>query len=196
MKTGLLLALALLLPVSSRAGGAGDADQSTIKMVEFFLRTPVAELPTEHIDDFLAVDPNTVPKKLRQRFKAKCVELYAFKREAEGKKRGTLRTPEPNCDAPKEGRADEASVLMMAGYVELFEDDLLCVEKETKCTPHDLMCEFTLQSVVEIKGKKKNIRYFMHQNDIIMGIVAGCRGKNGVGKQTNFFGTMKPLCQR
>jgi len=84
----------------------------------------------------------------------------------------------------------------MAGYVELFEDDLLCVEKETKCTPHDLMCEFTLQSVVEIKGKKKNLRYFMHQNDIIMGIVAGCRGKNGVGKQTNFFGTMKPLCQR
>ena len=181
-----------MLGTSARAG---DADKDTVKMVEYFLKAPVSDLPAGHIDEFLNIDPETLPKKLRERFKGKRLELYTLRRLSASKKKGTYRTPEPDCEAPKEGKSNDVGALKMAGYVELFEEDLICIEKETHCTPHDLMCEFTLQIFVEVKGKKKLSRFFMHENDVMMGVVAGCRGKSGAGQQTNFFGVMKPLCQ-
>ncbi|MBI3551091.1 MAG: hypothetical protein HY077_01120 [Elusimicrobia bacterium] len=191
MSKTLILALALL----PGPAGAAEAAKDTIQMVEYFLKTPIADLPAGSVEQFLAVDPESLPKKLRERYKGRRLELYTLKRVAQGKKKGTLRTPEPDCDAPKDAKSGEIGVLKAAGYEELFETDLVCIERESKCTPHDLMCEFTLQIFVEKKGKKKISRFFMYKSDVMMGIVAVCRDEVRVGKQTNFFGVMKPLCQ-
>ncbi len=197
MKFLLLVLLSLACATFAGAEDKAAADKDKVAMVEYFLKTPVADLPSDHIDEFIAIDPEILPKKLRKKFAGKKFELLTFKRLAEGKKKGTIRSPEADCDTPKDNKSSDIEILKLAGYEELFDDDLICVEKETKCTPHDLACEFSLQIIAEDKGKgkKKVVRFFMHKNDMMMGIVAGCRGKNGVGKQTNFFGTMKPLCQ-
>jgi hypothetical protein len=189
------LVLAALLPARFAGAAQKGSDQDKIEMVEYFVKTPVADLPSGHIDEFLAIDPKILPKKLVKKFEAKRFELYTFKQLAESKKKGTLRTPDAACDAPKETKSNDAGILKMTGFEEIFDTELLCVEKETKCTPHDLMCEFSLQIIIEVKKNKKVNRYFLHPNDPIMGVVAQCRDEARVGKQTNFFGVMKPLCQ-
>src|SRR5437879_4474794 len=71
-------------------------------MVKYFLKTPVEDLPSNHIDEFLAIDPESLPKKLREKYRGKRLELYTLKRLAASKKKASLRTPEPDCDISKE----------------------------------------------------------------------------------------------
>jgi hypothetical protein len=188
--TSWLLALFLAGPAP-----AADADKATLKMVEFFIKAPVSELPPDHIEEFLAVDPDTLPKKLREPYKGKRLELYTLKQLSAGKKKGFFRMPEQDCAIPKDAKSNDIKALKFAGYEEIPEDEKDCVEKITHCNEHQLMCEFTLQIVIETVGKKKKERVrhiFLHQNDPLMAVVAQCRA--GVGGQTNFFGTLKPSC--
>ena len=189
-----MTALLLLLLASSPVLAGGKASPETVKEVEAFLKAPTSELPPDKIDDFLAIDPDSLPAKLRTPFRAKRVELYTLKQLAEGKKKGTIRTPDADCSIPKDAKSGEAKILLMAGYSEITGDELDCVKSRTKCTERDLMCEFSLQEVVERVGKKKEIKYrfFFHERDPMMAVVAGCRG--GTGGQTNFFGRGGPIC--
>jgi hypothetical protein len=192
----LILGLAHPALAADDAKAPAPADADTVKMVEFFIKAPVSDLPADHIQDFMDVNPDSLPKKLVEPFKGKRLELYTLKQEAAGKKRGVYRMPEKDCEITKDAKSDDLAALKIAGYQEITDDEEKCVEEHTKCTEHDMLCEFSLQIAVETvvkKNKKTRIRHlFLHQNDVLMAVVAECRAD--VGAATNFFGTMKPAC--
>jgi hypothetical protein len=195
----------LLLALPGAVGAAEESkpaasqpaplDPDTMDMVKAFLKMPTEQLPVEHIPKFLAVDPEALPANLRQRFVAKKVELYTLKQLADGRKRGAVRMPEENCAAPKDSKSSMIGILHMAGYVDITEDEEKFVEDHTHCTENDLMCEFTLQIVVERVGKKKEPRrtLLLHVKDPLMTLVGQYRDQ-GREKQTNFFGMMGVSC--
>lgn len=191
------LILSALLAVPGAVLAADDKPAATpdqIKMVEFFVKAPASDLPAGHIDEFLAIEPDSLPKKLQQPFKAKRLELYTLKQLSAGKKKGVFRMPQADCDIPRDAKSNDLKALGMAGYAEITDDEENCVVKISHCTERDMMCEFTLQIVIETVGKKKQrVRHLLlHQNDPLQAIVAECRA--GVGGQTNFFGALKPSC--
>ena len=200
MLTALLI---LCLPAAARAAGeatppakAGTpAAKDTVELVQAFLDTPTTELPPDFIPEFLAVNPDVLPKKLQQPFLAKRLELYTLKQIVGGKKKGVVRMPEENCSIVKEAKGDSAGVLQMAGFEPITEDEELWLMKQTKCTEHDLMCEFTLQVVI---AKTKKTGYarkflFLHPKDPIFALVEQYRQVGRI-KQTNFFGIGTPMC--
>lgn len=176
-------------PTMESAAASPALDPDTLEMVKSFLKTPTENLPAEHIPRFLEVDPKSLPKKLRRPFEAKCVELYSLRQVAAGNKRGGWRTPEENCEVVKEGRSNSAGILILAGFLEISEDEELWLMKETNCTEHDLMCEFTLQVVAEKAGKKAPARrrLFLHQRDPVFALISQYREEGRV-RQTKFFG--------
>jgi hypothetical protein len=175
------------------AGGREEA-KDKVALVQAVLKTPTAELLPDLIPEFLAVDPAVLPPKLRRPFAAKRLELYTLKQIADGRKKGGVRMPEADCSIPKEAKGDSIGVLKMAGYEEISDEEEKFVEKETKCTEHDLMCEFSLQIVMERMGKAQETRhyYFLHTRDPLFGVVAQYR--QGHSGQTHFFGLGVPVC--
>jgi hypothetical protein len=179
----------LVAPVSS----GETATPETIKGVEKFLKTPVNELPTESIEGFLRVDPNTLPAKLQDKYKARRIELYTLKQLAEGKKKGLMRMMDKTCNIPEETKGGSGGVYQAAGYNEIDGSEVDCASKRTGCSTQEMMCEFTLRLVIETdpKGKKK-YRWFLNPRDPLMAIVTACRG--GTGDNSNFFGGMTASC--
>ncbi|MCX5797254.1 MAG: hypothetical protein NTY77_17320 [Elusimicrobia bacterium] len=204
MVRSILTALLLLaVPAAASAGALEEAKaeapaaKDTLELVKAFLDTPTEQLPPEFIPEFLAVKAEDLPKKLQDPFLAKRLELYTFKQISEGKKRGIVRMPEASCSVVQEAKTDKGGVLKMAGYEEITEDEEMWLMKQTKCTEHDLMCEFTLQVfVAKVKAKKSSYTrkfYFLHPKDPIFALVAQYREMGRI-KQTNFFGIGAPMC--
>lgn len=191
--TALLLAGLLALPAAAADKAAKEDD--TKEFVEAVVKTPTAELPPSWVPRFMEADLEALPKALAAKARAKRIELYTLKHIAETKKRGTVRIPDDDCAAPKDTQSTDPGLLLGAGYFELTPDDLQCIKDKSKCTEHDLMCEFTLQILTERdkKGRKK-YRFFMHKNDPIASLAGACRGK--AGGQTNFFGRANFVCSR
>lgn len=173
------------------------AAPETVELVELILKSSLeslSELSSEKIEEFLAVDAESLPKKLRQRFKAKSLELRNWMQMRKGKEKGIIRMPEKNCSPVSGSKGDEVQVLIMAGFTEITKQEKEYLERKTKCTEEDMMCEFTLQIVVEKKTKGfKQRRFFLHPRDPLMAFVgefrAGAKGGN-----TNFFGIGGPSC--
>jgi len=186
-------ALILCLPGLVPAGAQEEA-KDKVALVQAFLKTPTAELSPELIPVFVAVDPAELPPKLRKPFAAKRLELYTLKQIADGRKKGGVRMPEADCSIPKEAKSGSIGVLKMAGYEEISNEEEKFVEKETKCTERDLMCEFSLQIVMEKTAKSQETRhyYFLHTRDPLFGVVAQYR--QGHSGQTHFFGLGAPVC--
>ena len=188
-----LLALSLLL-LPARAAAAGKAlDGDTLAMVKAFLKLPTEKLPAEHVPRFLAVDPELLPAKLRRPFRAKRIELHTFRQLADGKKKGNIRMPDENCLVPKEATSREVGILKMAGYAEITDQEERFLIEQTKCTEHDLMCEFTLRIIIDKENKIEGRRLFMHGKDPMMALVGTYRAY-GRTRQTNFFGMGFPTC--
>jgi hypothetical protein len=194
----MMRALAALTALFLLVSAAEAAEKShEVKMVEFFVKTPVQELPAENIDEFLAIDPAKLPAKLRTPFAARKLELQTLKQLNFGKKKGTIRTPEKNCSIPDEAKSDQPAALKMAGFEELTEDEEGHVLTTTECTERDLMCEFSMQIVLERDAKTKRVkrrRYYLYPTDPLMAIVASYRSGKGAGGNTNFFGRGSVLC--
>jgi len=187
-------ALAVLLALAFAWGrDASSFDADTLEMVKVFLKMPTAEFPPEHIPRFLAVDPAALPKKLRQPFLAKRLELNTLRRLAEGKKRGGVRMPAEDCAIPKYDQGLLVKYLLIAGFKEISDDEEKFAEKQTQCTERDLMCEFSLLTVLVPEGKEKRRRFFLHFRDPIFALVSQYR-EQGKAKQTNFFGAGAPVC--
>ena len=200
MKTVLLGLLGLSL---GWAGAAAPLDADTAAMVEAFLKLPTESLPAEHISRFLAVDPEALPKKLRRPFQAKRLELYSLKQLGQTKKKGLILTPEDHCEAPKEAKSQDISVLLMAGYQEITEDEKEWVGRRTHCNEQDMLCEFSLQILDEklASGKRPRYRrrYFLFCSaacDPLM-VLIGVYRAHVKTSNTNFFGTgAGPVCSR
>jgi hypothetical protein len=212
---GLAAALSALLalsgPASARAADpaptsqdpAGALDEDTLAMVKAFLRMPTEQLPPEHIPKFLALDPAALPKKLRRPFEAKRLELYSLKQLGQTRKQGNILMPDDHCEVPKEAKSQDVSLLMMAGYKEITEDEEIWVGQRTRCTEHDMLCDFSLQILDERVGSGKKARrrrrYFLFCSlacDPLM-VLVGVHRAHVNDPNTNFFGTgAGPVCSR
>lgn len=195
MKTFLLLAA---LAASSHADSqAKTADPKTVKFVESFVKAAIEDIPPERVEDFMKVDPETLPAKLRDRYNARKFELNALKQLAESKKKGTLRWPEKDCEIPSEAKSDQAGMLKMAGFEEIKEEEENHLLQKTQCTERDLMCEFSLQITLVRDPKTQKIkgrRYFLYTTDPLFALVAAYRSSKNVGGNTNFFGRANITC--
>ena len=195
MLTALLL---LFLPAAVSAGALEEVKAEAPKtptaedkerLVQAFLDTPTIELPPDLIPEFLALAPEELP--------AKRLELYTLKQIVEGKKKGGVRMPEENCSLTKDAKGDSVGIVRAAGFVEINDEEERWVMDKTKCTEHDLQCEFTLQ-IVAARVKNKKASYvqrflFMHPKDPIFALVGQYRAVGRI-KQTNFFGLGGPTC--
>lgn len=186
--------LAVSLALAARPASAAEAlDADTLAMVTAFVKMKTGDLPPDSIERFLAVDSAALPEKLRKPFEAKRFELNALKHLSQKKKSGTVRMPEADCAAPQEAKANGSGIMKMAGFEEINENEVLAVSKKTQCTIQDMMCEFTLQVIIERDKKgKKFSRYFLHSNDPLFALVGQYRGGKSGG--TNFFGMGGPSC--
>ena len=159
-----------------------NASETTVKLVEYFLKVPTADANPELINPFLAVNVESLPKKMRGKAAAKQAEVSALIRLHDRRKAGSLVQPKEDCSMK-----DFIKPLNMAGffgsYEEVTEDELRYVSDKTKCTEMDLGCRFSL--LIFYEKKKDRILKFM-PNDPIMAIVAEFRNKGG---STNFFGS-------
>ena len=159
-----------------------SANKTTVELVEYFLKVPTAEANPALIEPFLAVNADSLPKKLRGKAAAKQVEISALIRLHDTKKMGSIIQEKVDCSAK-----DFVKPLSMAGYFggyeEVTENELKYVSDKTKCTEEDLGCRFSLLIFYE---KKKDRILKFNPNDPIMAIVAEVRNKGG---STNFFGS-------
>jgi hypothetical protein len=186
------LALAVLLLGAPARGAPDDA-----QFVEAFLKIEIARLPPEQIDRFVALDPAALPEKLRERFKARRLELRALKDVAAGKKKGNWRMPDAKCEIPHDSDAAELKVLGRAGYVEVEEEEVRWVSEKTKCSERDMLCEFTLKELdFKTKDGKSKRRYFLYCRascDPLMVLIGNYRAKVD-DSQSHFFGLAGPTC--
>jgi hypothetical protein len=161
----------------------------------------VDKLPADFIPRFLAVDPAALPRKLRRPYEAKRLELYSLKQLGQTKKKGIVILPDDRCEEPKDAKSQDISILMSAGYQEITEDEEIWVSHRTRCTEHDMLCEFTLQILDEqaVSGRKKRRRYFLYCSigcDPLM-VLIGVHRAHVNDPNTNFFGTSPaPVCSR
>lgn len=165
------------------------AGKDDVEITKAVLARDTKDLPNPLINAFMGVDLDALPAKYQKKARAKRVELETLRMLADGKKRGSLRWPPPDCSIPKEGKSNEAQVLLMAGYLEYERDEVECVSKRTGCSEQQLMCEFSLNIVVEKKPVKR-ARFFIYQTDPLSAIAASC--KKGTGGQNNFFMSAAP----
>lgn len=176
------------------AADAGTADADDVKLVRLFLKLPTADLPEEAVPHFLEIDPETLPKKLREPYKGKRLELYTLKQMADNKKKGLIRSPDPACEQVQQAKSQDIAALRLAHYEEISVQDELCLEKQTHCTERGMMCEFSLQIVDEKKKKGKLRHYFLYPGDPLAVLLIPCRPGTKVGGNSNFFSAMKPSC--
>jgi hypothetical protein len=188
----------LLLALNLSNLSAAELGKKELQFVERFVKADIGDLTPENIQYFMTLDTSGLPAKLREKAEARRLELHTL-RQVAGVKRAPLRMPEKDCEADANAKSTSAKALLMAGYMEITEDDLFCIMKKTECTERDLMCEFTLQiaPVFNKKGKPDGRRVFFHQNDPITTLLPECRNPRGVGGNTNFFGLgMQPKCAK
>lgn len=196
-----IILFCFLLLVAPAAAEPVTASTETVRLVELFLKTPVADLPPESVDPFLAISENSLPKKLRRRFSIRKIELYSLLHLSKGKKRGNFRVMEDKCEAPRQATGADIGLLMDSGYVEISQDEVSYLTQKTKCTERDMLCEFSLQirdeAVVVRRKKQVRRRYFLYCGsacDPLMALVAVYR-EHGKDNSTSFFG-IGPTCHR
>lgn len=198
-----MLPLILLAALAaSTAPAAAPASTETVHLVELFLKAPIDQLPPESLERLLGLDPESLPKKLRRPYQARSLEIQSLKHMADRKKKGSVLTPEDKCEVPKPAKSQDVKVLMGAGYQEITDEEERWLTQKTRCTEHDMLCEFTLQILDEQRGtgKKKTVerRYFLYCRgascDPLM-ILVGVHRAGAKAPQSNFFGVQSsPIC--
>ena len=194
-------ALLVLLGFGTSFAAAPKADPAATKLVEYFLKTETAELPPEQVPEFIAVDPQKLPAKLRDRFEAKRLELLALKKNADGKYKPPLRMlgkegMGENCGPPRDMAA--VSLLVQTGFEEISQEEEEWLMHETRCSECELRTEFSLTLVAtppKKKDAKKELHYLLHGMDPIMTLVAKFRAGDA-SHSTAFFGIATgPKCR-
>lgn len=190
--TPILLALCLLAPAARAADSKtaevlaaekAAAEKTTVQLVEYFLKVPTSEADPKLVNPFLAVDTQTLPKKLRKKALGKQIEIRNLIKLHETKKAGSILMPLEGCSEKDFVLPlNQAAFYEGLGYEEVNEDELEYVKNKTKCTEVDLGCRFTMKLFFT---KSKPRRMMFIPEDPIMAIVAESRGKGG---STKFFG--------
>ena len=166
---------------SSVAASTGAA---TVELVEYFLKVPTSEADPKFVPQFLAVDAQSLPKKLRRKAQSKQIEIQTLIKLHDEKKAGSFVMPLEGCTAKDFVLPlDQAALYLTLGFEEIDEDELKYVTDRTKCDEVDLGCRFSLKIFFQ---KKKDRRLMFNASDPIMAIVAEARSKGGSG--SHLFG--------
>lgn len=189
----LLLFLCLAAPVLAEDG----PDEATrIKMVEYMLKTPLNEANPTLVSGFMKLDSRTLPPKLRDKARAKQLEIDAVVKIHKGKKKGPFRFP-ASCEIKRyEGPEGLRIMGMIMGNEEIAGEEEEYIELKANCTEEQLICEFSLNIVLmKRKDKPPLKRYFLMQADPLMALVAEKRGGGGSAGNA-YFQELKPSCQK
>lgn len=188
------LALVLcLLAVPAFAADAPDA-KTAVKLTEYMLKTPLNEADSAVVSGFMKIDTETLPKKMRERARAKQLEIDAFVKIKEGKKKGPFRFPAACTVKPYEGEAGMRTMSLM-GSERITEEEEQYLELKGNCTEEQLLCEFSLNIVIIRRKDKPPLKhYFLMPQDPLMAWVAEKRGGGG-SAGNRYFQETKPSCQ-
>lgn len=192
-----LLAAALVL--FCRTSGEAKArsrkpDPETVRLVEMILKVPVAELPAESVPYFLSVDTAALPSRLLVAYQVKRIDLLALKRLAEAKARSSQR-PASQADALACGQPERMAekglrLLKRMGFIEIPEDEVDWVMKETECTLCELRTGFSLvMAEVPVKGGRDKFRprFLLKEEDPLEALLVQHR-EGLTPRGTSFFG--------
>lgn len=135
----------------------------------------------------LALDPDTLPKRLRRDVRARQLEVRGYVKLHQTKKKGGVLQPVEGCTESSFIKpTKELSLYQQAGWneeiTEAEEDQLM---EYTRCQEPDLGCLFTLMIFKDAGSKAPRRLFFMGSDPIMMLVVAG-RTKTLGG---NYFGT-------
>lgn len=189
--------LALILCLACPAVAADGPDEDTkIKMVEYMLKTPMNEADPTLVSGFMKIDPETLPKKLRDKARGKQMEIDAVVKIHKGKKKGPFRFPAACQIKRYEGPEGIRIMNYIIGNEEIASEEEEYIELKANCTEEQLLCEFSLNIVLMKRpGKPPLKRYFLMGQDPLMALVAEKRGGGGsAGNQ--YFQELKPSCQK
>jgi len=191
------LALFLCLAGFAVPAKAEGPDEATrIKIAEYMLKTPMSEADPTLVSGFMKLDTSTLPKKIRDKARAKQMEIDAVVKIHAGKKKGPFRFP-VSCQ-PKiyEGEEGLRAMKMIIGNEEIAQEEEEYLELKGNCTEDQLMCEFSLNIVlIKRPGKPPLKRYYLMQQDPLMAWLAEKRG-GGASAGNKYFQEMKPSCQK
>ncbi|MDP3542466.1 MAG: hypothetical protein Q8T11_08370 [Elusimicrobiota bacterium] len=193
-----MLALGLFLLLSGPVFAADDGpDEATrVKIVEYMLKTPLDEANPTLVSGFMKLDTAALPKKLRDKARAKQLEIDAVVKIHKGKKKGPFRYPAACQTKIYEGPEGMRVMKMIMGNAEITTEEEEYLELKGNCTEEQLMCEFSLNIVImRPKGQPPIKHYFLMEADPLMAWVAEKRG-GGASAGNRYFEEMKPSCQQ
>jgi hypothetical protein len=186
----LLLAL-LLLPLPALA----EDEASKLKLVQYMLKTPTADADPNLVAPFMELDADALPKKYRDKAKAKQLEIKSLLKISKGKKKGPFRYPEA-CQPKRYGPEGIQVMNMILGNQEVEIEEVEYIKAKTSCTEDQLICEFTLNVVVlPRKDKPPLVKFYLMESDPLMALVAEKRGGGG-SAGNKYFQELKPSCQQ
>ncbi len=191
------LALLLCLAVFAAPLHAEEPDEETrVKTAQYMLKTPLDEANPTVVAAFLKLDTKTLPPKLRDKARAKQLEIDAIVKIHKGKKKGPFRFPAA-CEIKRyEGPEGIRIMGMIMGNTEITEEEEEYLELKGNCTEEQLMCEFSLNIVlIKRKDKPPLKRYYLMEADPLMAWVAEKRG-GGASAGNQYFQALKPSCQQ
>ncbi len=178
------------------AGSSGPDEKTRTKIVEYMLKTPMNEADPALVAEFMKFDAAALPKKWRDKARAKQMEIDALVKIHDGKKKGPFRFPSPTCAPKRYGPEGLRVMAMIPGNQEIGWEEEVYVEKKTDCTEDQLICEFSLNVVVIPRpGQPPLKRFFLMEQDPLMAVVAEKRGGGG-SAGNKYFQELKPSCQK
>ena len=188
--------LALFLCLAAPAAAEGPDEATKIKMVEYMLKTPMNEADPGLVSGFMKIDPETLPKKLRDKTRGKQMEIDAVVKLHNGKKKGPFRFPQACQPKRYEGPEGIRIMNLIIGNEEILWEEEDYIEKKTNCTEDQLLCEFSLNIVIMKRKDKPTLkRFFLMSQDPLMALVAEKRGGGG-SAGNKYFQELKPSCQK
>lgn len=195
----LTIALALALGLSGSAGAAAPIpdEQTKIKIAEYMIKVRPDEADPKLVAGFMDIDVQTLPKRLREKAKAKQIQIDAIVRIHKGRRKGSTRIVPASCQ-PKRYYGDEGLRVMrlVGGGEEIAPEEEDYIERKTNCSEDQLICEFSLNVVVYPReGKPPMKRYFLMSADPLMALVAEQRAGFGPSKQPRYFQEALPTCK-
>ncbi|MEK7389438.1 MAG: hypothetical protein AAB036_07055 [Elusimicrobiota bacterium] len=176
----LVVLLAVSLSAAEGEKKSSSLDEKTrLKVVEYMLKTPVNEASPAVVKPFLALDPETLPKQQRAKVIAKQLEISTLLKLHDTKKKGSVLSPVEGCTVSTFLKpTKDIAAYIMAGFMEITEDEEKELMDRTLCHEVDLGCQFSL-TIFHDAGSKKPRRLFLAGNDPLWALVAAARAKSG-----------------
>ena len=157
-----------------------EDEKTQLQLVEYMLKVPLDQADPKLVSPFMQINADTLPKKWRDKARAKQLQIDAIVKIHQGKKKGPFRFPDPKCTPKRYGPEGIKIMNMIPGNFEIRQEEEEYIELKTNCTEEQLLCEFSMNVVVIPRPGKPSLRhYFLIESDPLMAIAAEKRGGGG-----------------